>query len=139
VKRLEWSGHLICANENTMIRKVFNTNSEVTKKMGRPRLRWEEYVWQNIRILGIRNCKNLASNREEWLGYSEEGHGPHRALVPKLMLTLMMMMMMMMRMMMKTGFLGRSIVPSTSIMHTNVIQPGIGCIMLSRIQLEKTS
>jgi hypothetical protein len=44
----------------------FNAKPEGTRKVGRPRLRWEESVWQDIRILGIRNWRNLASNREEW-------------------------------------------------------------------------
>jgi hypothetical protein len=34
--------------------------------VGRRRLRWEEYVWQDIRILGVRNWRSVASNREEW-------------------------------------------------------------------------
>jgi hypothetical protein len=28
--------------------------------------KWEECVWQDIRILGIKNWMNVASNREEW-------------------------------------------------------------------------
>jgi hypothetical protein len=49
-----------------MIKKVFNTKPEGTRKVGRPRLRWEYCVWQDIRILGVRNCKGVASNGEEW-------------------------------------------------------------------------
>jgi hypothetical protein len=44
VKRLEWPGHLICASEKQIIKKIFNTKPEGTRKMGRPRLRWEECV-----------------------------------------------------------------------------------------------
>jgi hypothetical protein len=43
-----------------MIKKVFNKKLEGTRKVGRPRLRWEECVWQDIRILGIRNWRNVA-------------------------------------------------------------------------------
>jgi hypothetical protein len=50
VKRLEWVGHQIHASENRMIKKVFNTKPEGTMKVGRPRLIWEECVWQDIRI-----------------------------------------------------------------------------------------
>jgi hypothetical protein len=49
-----------------MIKKVFNTKPEGTRKVGRPRMRWEECVWQDIRILGVRNWRSAASNREEW-------------------------------------------------------------------------
>jgi hypothetical protein len=57
--------HLILASENRTIKKIFNTKPEGTRKVGRPRLRWEECVWQDIRILGVRNWR-VASNREEW-------------------------------------------------------------------------
>jgi hypothetical protein len=66
VKRLQWAGHLTCASEKRMIKKVFITRLEGTRKVGRPRLRWEECVWQDIRILGIRNWRSMASNGEEW-------------------------------------------------------------------------
>jgi hypothetical protein len=66
VNRLEWAGHLIRDSENRMIKKVLNTKPEGTRIVGRPRLRWEECVWQDIRILGVRNRRSVASNREEW-------------------------------------------------------------------------
>jgi hypothetical protein len=44
MKRLERAGHLICASENRMIKKVFNTKPGGTTKVGRSRLRWEECV-----------------------------------------------------------------------------------------------
>jgi hypothetical protein len=34
--------------------------------VGRPRLTREECVWQDIRILGVKNWRSVASNREEW-------------------------------------------------------------------------
>jgi hypothetical protein len=34
--------------------------------VGRPRLRWEEYVWQDIRILGLKNWRCVALNGVEW-------------------------------------------------------------------------
>jgi hypothetical protein len=55
VERLEWAGHIICASENRMIKKVLNTKPDGVRKVGRPRLRWEECVWQDIRILGVKN------------------------------------------------------------------------------------
>jgi hypothetical protein len=44
VKRLECAGHLIHASENTIIKKGFNTKAEGSRKVGRPRLQWEECV-----------------------------------------------------------------------------------------------
>jgi hypothetical protein len=65
-KRLEWAGHLIRTSENRTIKKVFNTKPEGNKKVGRPKLRWEECVRQDIRILSVKNLRSVALNREEW-------------------------------------------------------------------------
>jgi hypothetical protein len=46
--------------------KVFNTKPEGTRKVGIPKLRWEECVCQDIRILGVKNWRSVALNREEW-------------------------------------------------------------------------
>jgi hypothetical protein len=66
VKRHEWAGHLIRTIENRTIKKIFNTKPEGTRKVGRPKLRWEECVCQDNRILGVKNWRSVALNREEW-------------------------------------------------------------------------
>jgi hypothetical protein len=38
-----------------MIKKVLNTKPEGARKVGRPRLRWEKCVRQDIRISGVKN------------------------------------------------------------------------------------
>jgi hypothetical protein len=43
-KRLEWAEHVIRTSENRIIKKIFNTKPEGTRKVGRPKLRWEECV-----------------------------------------------------------------------------------------------
>jgi hypothetical protein len=65
-KTLKWAGHLTHASENRIIKKIFNTKPEGTRKVGRPKLRWEECVCQDIRILGGKNCRSVAVNWEEW-------------------------------------------------------------------------
>jgi hypothetical protein len=66
VERLEWAGHLIRDSENRSIKKIFNTKPEGTRKVGRPKLRWEECVCQYIRILGVKKWRSVALNRQEW-------------------------------------------------------------------------
>jgi hypothetical protein len=44
---------------------MFNTKPEGTRKVGRPKLRWEECVCQDIRILGVKNWRSVALNGEE--------------------------------------------------------------------------
>jgi hypothetical protein len=48
-----------------MIKKVFNTNPEGPRKVGRTKLRWEERMWQDIKILCVRDWRSAAYNREE--------------------------------------------------------------------------
>jgi hypothetical protein len=43
VEGIEWVAHLISVTENRMIRKVL-IKPEENRKVGRPRLRWEECV-----------------------------------------------------------------------------------------------
>jgi hypothetical protein len=64
-KRLEWAGHLTRTSENRTIKKIFNTKPEGRRKVGRRKLRWEECVCQDIRILGVKNWRSVALNREE--------------------------------------------------------------------------
>jgi hypothetical protein len=60
VKILEWTGKLIRANESRMIKKIFNTKSEGTRNVGRTKLRWEECIWQDTRISGVRDWRSVA-------------------------------------------------------------------------------
>jgi hypothetical protein len=46
---------------------VFNTRPEGTKKIGRPKLRWEDGVSQDIRALEVKNWRKVVMNREDWL------------------------------------------------------------------------
>jgi hypothetical protein len=48
-------------------------------------------VWQDTRIFGVKNWRIMASNREELRAISEEGQGPHRAILSMLMMMMMMM------------------------------------------------
>jgi hypothetical protein len=36
------------------------------RSVGRPKLRWEYGVVQDMRILGVKNWKKVALNRDEW-------------------------------------------------------------------------
>jgi hypothetical protein len=65
VERLKWAGHLIHTSENRTIKKIFSMKPEGTRKVGRPKLRWEECMCQDIRILGVKKWRSVALNREE--------------------------------------------------------------------------
>jgi hypothetical protein len=42
-------------DNNRIVKKVFNTKPIRIRKIGRPKLRWEDDVIQDIKILGVKN------------------------------------------------------------------------------------
>ena len=66
VKRLGWAGHLVRMNNDRTLKKIFNTKPDGARSVGRPKLRWEDGVDQDMRILRSRNWKKIALNRDEW-------------------------------------------------------------------------
>jgi hypothetical protein len=66
VNRLGWAGHVMRKDSNRSGKKVFNTRPEETRKIGRPKPRWEDGVTQDFKALGLQNWKFFALNGEEW-------------------------------------------------------------------------
>ena len=66
VKRLAWVGHLVLMNNDRTLKMVLNTKPDGVRSAGRPKLRWEDDVDQDIRILGVKNWKKVALNRDKW-------------------------------------------------------------------------
>jgi hypothetical protein len=44
--------------------KIFNTKPDGVRRIGRPKLRWEDGVYQDMRILEVKNWKKVALDRE---------------------------------------------------------------------------
>jgi hypothetical protein len=66
VKRLAWAGHLVRISDDTTLKKIFNTKPDGARSVGRPKLRWEDGVDQDMRISEVKNWKKFALNRDEW-------------------------------------------------------------------------
>jgi hypothetical protein len=66
INRLGWAGHVICMDNNRTVKKVFNTKPIGIRKYGRPKLRWEDDVIEDIKTLGVKNCRNVAMEKESW-------------------------------------------------------------------------
>ena len=49
VKRLAWAGHLVSMNNDRTIKKIFKTKPDGARSVGRPKLRWEDGVDQDMR------------------------------------------------------------------------------------------
>ena len=49
-----------------LLKEIFNTKPDGARSVGRPKLRWQDAVDQDIRILGVKSWKKVALNRGEW-------------------------------------------------------------------------
>jgi hypothetical protein len=57
---------IIFMDNNRTVKKVLDTKPIGTRKIGRPKLRWEDNVIQDIKTLGVKNWRNLAMEKESW-------------------------------------------------------------------------
>jgi hypothetical protein len=53
-------------NDNRTLKKIFNTKPDGARSVGGPKLRWEDGGVQDVRILGVKNWRKVALNRDEW-------------------------------------------------------------------------
>jgi len=58
VKRLAWAGHLMHMNGNKTLKKIFNTKLDGVRRVGRPKMRWEDGVDQDMRILEVKKIRS---------------------------------------------------------------------------------
>jgi hypothetical protein len=49
----------------TMVKRVFLGNPE-SRKPGRPKLRWQDCVEDDLKTMGVRRWRKRAEHREEW-------------------------------------------------------------------------
>jgi hypothetical protein len=56
----------VCVNDNTTIKKIFNTKLNGVRRDGRPKMRWKDGVDQDLRILEVKNWKKFALDRDKW-------------------------------------------------------------------------
>jgi hypothetical protein len=55
IKRLVRAGHVIrMDNNNRTVKKIFNAKPVGIRKIGRPKLRWEDDMIQDVKILGVK-------------------------------------------------------------------------------------
>jgi hypothetical protein len=52
-------------NDDRTLKKIFNSKPDGTRSAGRPKLRLEDGVDQDMRILGVKNWKKVALNGDE--------------------------------------------------------------------------
>ena len=53
-------------NNDRTLKKMFNTKPDGVRRIGRPKLRWEDGVDQDMRISEVKNWKKVAFDKDEW-------------------------------------------------------------------------
>ena len=66
INRLKWAGHVIRMEDQSPTRRVLVAVVEGRRQRGRPKLRWEDGVMEDVRKVEERNWRNAARNRDSW-------------------------------------------------------------------------
>jgi hypothetical protein len=66
INRLDWAGHVMCMDNNRTVNKVYDTKPIGIRKIGRPKLRWEDDVIQDTKTSGVKNWRNVTMEKESW-------------------------------------------------------------------------
>jgi len=53
-------------NNDRILTKILNTKPDGVRRVGRPKLRWEDGVDQKMRILGGKKWKKVALDKDAW-------------------------------------------------------------------------
>ena len=64
-------------NNDRTIKKIFNAKPDGVRRVGRPKLRWEDDIDQDMRILEVKNWKRISLNRDEWTKFLKKVRAHH--------------------------------------------------------------
>jgi hypothetical protein len=70
IRRLEWLGHVVRMNETRSVKKIFEGKLE--GRIRRARLRWINYVEDDLRKIGVKRWRTKVLEREEWASIIKE-------------------------------------------------------------------
>jgi hypothetical protein len=83
LKRLQWAGHVQRMNKERIPKKILYSTIGGRRRVGKPRNRWIDAVEEDAKkLMGVRNWKRRAQDREEWRGLIREAKARHRAVAP---------------------------------------------------------
>jgi hypothetical protein len=64
-KRIGWAGHVWRA-EGKILNKITLWKPNKKRPLSRPRQRWSDRVYQDLRLIGVENPEEIAKDRERW-------------------------------------------------------------------------
>ena len=71
-KRLSWVGHVERMPDERVVKSNYKWKPHATRLKGRPRLRWDDDVRDDLRKMGVNNWKQKAQERKPWRGITEQ-------------------------------------------------------------------
>jgi len=64
-KRLSWLGHVERMSNERVAKTIYKWKPYAARPKGRPRLRWEDDVRNDLRKMGVKNWKQRAQEKKE--------------------------------------------------------------------------
>jgi hypothetical protein len=64
--RTRWYGHVERMHFQRIPKQIAAVTTEGTRKIGRPRKRWEDEFEEDLNLMGIRNGRAAARDRRKW-------------------------------------------------------------------------
>jgi hypothetical protein len=64
MQRLSWSGHVERIADDNNVKKIKRWKPMSKRPTGRPKTRWEDDVFEDIRSMKVFDWKNVAQNRD---------------------------------------------------------------------------
>jgi hypothetical protein len=65
-KRLSWLGHVERMLDGRVAKIIYKWKPYATRLKGRPRLRWEDDVRNDLKKMGLKNWKQRVQERNQW-------------------------------------------------------------------------
>jgi hypothetical protein len=77
-QRLNWLGHVERMTEDNNVKKIKRWKPIAKRPTGRPKLRWEDNVLEDIKNMNVSKWKNVAQDRERWKKEVEQARTSNR-------------------------------------------------------------
>jgi hypothetical protein len=71
-QRISWLCHIERMPDDRTVKKITNWKLIAPRHLGRPKLRWEEDVRNDLKAMKVQNWKKLVQDRNKWKGITEE-------------------------------------------------------------------
>jgi len=65
-------GHVERMPDERVVKSIYKWKPHATRPKGRPRLRWDDDVRDDLRKMGVNNWKQKAQERKPWRGIIEQ-------------------------------------------------------------------